>query len=152
VSPLAGRLADRVGDRPLATLGLGLHAIGLLLLGVVVTPDSGYGTVIGPLLLTGIGIAVGFPTVASAVMRSVPLTHTAIASGVSNTFRQVGAVFGVALATAVFATAGSYRTPGEFVDGLRPAFVALSVVCAVCATLGVLIWRSDRTTAPAQIT
>jgi hypothetical protein len=79
-------------------------------------------------------------------MRSVPLTHTAIASGVSNTFRQVGAVFGVALAAAVFATAGSYRTPGEFVDGLRPAFVALSAVCAASATLGVLIWRSDRNT------
>jgi EmrB/QacA subfamily drug resistance transporter len=152
VSPLAGRLADRVGDRSLVTLGLGLQAVGLLLLGVVVTPDSGYGTVIGPLLLTGIGIAVAFPTIASAVMRSVPLTHTAIASGVSNTFRQVGAVFGVALAAAVFATAGSYRTPGELVDGLRPAFVALSVVCAVCATLGVLIWRSDRTTTQAQTT
>ncbi len=141
LSPVAGRLADRIGEKPLVALGLGLHALGLLLLGVVVTRTSGYGTAIGPLFLAGAGIAIAFPTIASAVMRSARPAETAIASGVSNTFRQVGAVFGVAVAAAVFAAAGSYRTAGEFVDGARPAFVALGVVCAVAAIAGLLIWR-----------
>jgi hypothetical protein len=44
-------------------------------------------------------------------------------------------VFGAASATAVFATAGNYLTPGDFVAGLRPALIALSALAAL-ASLG----------------
>jgi EmrB/QacA subfamily drug resistance transporter len=131
LSPLAGRLADRIGERPLVMLGLALEATGLLLIGALVTDTSGYRTIVGPLFIAGIGIAIAFPTVTTAVMRSFGATETAVASGISNTFRQVGAVFGVAIATAVFAAAGSYRSAGEFVDGFRPAFLVLAALCTI---------------------
>jgi hypothetical protein len=74
--------------------------------------------------------------VTTAVMRSVGPDETAVASGISNTFRQVGAVFGVAIATAIFAAEGSYRTTSEFVDGLSPAFITLGVLCAIGVLAG----------------
>jgi EmrB/QacA subfamily drug resistance transporter len=141
VSPVAGRLADRIGERPLVMLGLGLQAFGLLLIGVLVTETSGYGTIVGPLFVTGVGIAIAFPTVTTAVMRSVGPAEVGIASGVSNTFRQVGAVFGVAIAAAIFAGNGGYGTPSDFVNGYRPAFLALSVLCAVGVIAGMVIRR-----------
>jgi EmrB/QacA subfamily drug resistance transporter len=139
LAPIAGRLADRIGERPLVMLGLALEATGLLLIGALVTATSGYRTIVGPLFIAGAGIAIAFPTVTTAVMRSVSPDETAVASGISNTFRQVGAVFGVAVATAIFAAEGSYRTAGEFVDGLSPAFISLGVLCAIGVIAGVVL-------------
>jgi len=150
VSPVAGRLADGIGEQPLVMLGLGLQALGLVLIGALVTDTSGYGTIMGPLFVTGAGIAIAFPTVTTAVMRSVGPVQTGVASGISNTFRQVGAVFGVAIAAAIFATEGSYRTPSEFVDGFRPAFIALGVLCTIGVFAGFTIRRSTSVATPAQ--
>jgi hypothetical protein len=71
-----------------------------------------------------------FPTVASSVMRSVSPEQSAIASGISNTFRQIGAVFGVEITTAVFTTTGSDQTPSSFVNGYSPAFIVLGTLSA----------------------
>ena len=106
----------------------------------------------GPLFIAGIGIAIAFPTVTTAVMRSFGATETAVASGISNTFRQVGAVFGVAIATAVFATAGSYRTAGEFVDGFRPAFLVLAALCTIGVISAAMVRRTVSGGAAAALT
>ncbi|HEX4812121.1 MAG TPA: DHA2 family efflux MFS transporter permease subunit [Nonomuraea sp.] len=132
LSPLAGRLADRLGERPLVAAGLALQGLGLALIGILVTDTSGYATIVGPLAITGAGVAIAFPTAASSAMRSAGPAEAGIASGISNTFRQAGAVFGVAMCTAIFAANGNYRTAGDFIDGYSPAFVTLGALC--CAT------------------
>ena len=48
-------------------------------------------------------------------------------------------MFGVAIATAIFAAEGSYGTASEFVDGLSPSFIALGVLCAIGVLAGVLL-------------
>jgi MFS family permease len=77
LSPIAGRLADRIAERPLVMLGLslGLEATGLLLIGALVTDSSGYRTIVGPVFIAGGGIAIAFPTVTAAVMRSAAQTR-----------------------------------------------------------------------------
>ncbi|QFZ18304.1 DHA2 family efflux MFS transporter permease subunit [Saccharothrix syringae] len=149
IAPVTGRLADRIGEKPLIMLGLGLQALGLLLISALVTDTSGYGTIVGPLFVIGFGIAIAFPTVTTAVMRSVDPREAGIASGTSNTFRQVGAVFGVAIATAVFAGSGSYRTPAEFVSGFKPAFLVLGLLCVVGVGVGAMVRRHAATARPA---
>jgi EmrB/QacA subfamily drug resistance transporter len=141
LSPLAGRLADRVGEKPLVVIGLGLQASGFVLIGALVTPTSGYGAIIGPLFAAGVGIALAFPTVTTAVMRSISPVQAGVASGVSNTFRQVGAVFGVAIAAAVFTRFGGYEAPSEFVSGYGPAMIVLSLISAAGAAAAIIIIR-----------
>ncbi len=126
VSPVAGLLADRIGERPLVIAGLGLFAAAFFAIGPLTTSGAGYTTLIVPLFVAGIGVATAFPTIATAVMRSADATRLGVASGVSNTMRQVGAVFGVAVA--VFSTFGGYGSPEQFVDGFGPTVTVLAAI------------------------
>ena len=72
VAPVAGALADRIGNRPFMVGGLILQAAGLGWLAAVVAPGVGYGALVAPLVIAGVGIAMCFPTVANLVTGSVP--------------------------------------------------------------------------------
>ena len=96
------------------------------------------GTVYG-LVAIGLGIALVLPNVASAALGSALPEHIGKASGANSTFRQLGSVFGIAIAVLVFDRAGSYASPGSVVDGARAAlFVAAAVgVLGAVAALGI---------------
>ncbi len=128
IAPLAGRLADQVGERPLIVTGLAAMAAAFAWLGMTLTSTTAYTSLIALLLLAGLGSAMVFPTAIAAVLRAAPPSQVGVASGASSTIRQVGAPFGVAIASAVFAAHGSYATPLTFVHGLRPALDALALI------------------------
>ncbi|MFG1810556.1 MFS transporter [Streptomyces sp. NPDC049040] len=132
VAPLAGVLSDRFGNRPFMVAGLLLQGAGLLWLGLVSSTDAGYGKLVVPLVVAGVGISMTFPTVANAVVGSVPLEDAGVAAGTNNTVREAGGVFGVAVLVAVFAAHGGYRTPASFMDGFRAA----EFVAAAAAVIG----------------
>ncbi|MBJ7609112.1 MAG: MFS transporter [Candidatus Dormibacteraeota bacterium] len=133
VTPLAGALADRIGDRPLMVCGLLLQAIGFAWIGVEATPMLGYGALIAPLLLAGIGISLVFGTVANAVVGGVTADDLGIAAATNASFRQLGAPFGVAIAAAVFAHAGGFATPQAIAAGVGPALLVAGVISALGA-------------------
>jgi EmrB/QacA subfamily drug resistance transporter len=135
VAPIAGVLSDKLGNRPFMVVGLLLQGGGLLWLALAVEPDVGYGSLILPLIVAGIGIAMVFPTVANAVVGSVPITDSGVAAGTNNTVREAGGVFGVAILAAVFAAHGGYASPGDFMDGFRSA----EIVAAGAAVLGAAV-------------
>jgi EmrB/QacA subfamily drug resistance transporter len=136
IAPLAGRLADRLGERVPIAAGLACQALAFTLIALTTTSTGGYLTLAGPLLLAGIGASLAFPTTASAALRVVTPHQLGIASGLSTTLQQVGGVFGVAIATAIFTSAGSYRTIDTFLHGLRPALLAVAALSAVGALAG----------------
>lgn len=138
VAPVAGVLSDRFGNRPFMVLGLLLQGAGLLWLALVSSPDVGYGTLVGPLVLAGIGISMTFPTVANAVVGSVPLEDSGVAAGTNNTVREAGGVFGVAVLVAVFAAHGGYGSAASFMDGFKAAEVVAAAAAAVGAAIAVL--------------
>ncbi|MFF4253402.1 DHA2 family efflux MFS transporter permease subunit [Streptomyces sp. NPDC001663] len=121
VAPVAGALADRFGTRPFMFVGLLLQATGLALLAWQVEPGVGYGQLVVPLIIAGIGISMVFPSVANAVTSSVPLSEAGVAAGVNNAMRELGGVFGVAVAALVFTQYGGYGSPAAFLDGCAPA-------------------------------
>ncbi|SFC65289.1 drug resistance transporter, EmrB/QacA subfamily [Nocardioides terrae] len=135
VAPIAGGLSDRLGNKPFLLAGMLLQGVGLGWLGLVAKADVGYGTLIGPLIVSGVGISMVFPTMANAVVGSVPLEQSGLASGTNNTVREVGGVFGVAVMAAVFAAHGSYRSAGDFMEGFRYA----ELVAGGVAVIGALI-------------
>jgi EmrB/QacA subfamily drug resistance transporter len=139
VAPLAGALADRHGNRLFMALGLSLQAIGLAWVAVIAAPDVGYAQLGLALAVAGIGTSMTFPTVANAVMSSVPPGEAGVASGTSSALRELGGVFGVAVLAAVFAHRGAYGSPQEFADGFGAALwvgVGMSALGALAALAG----------------
>lgn len=128
VAPLAGILADRLGERPIITAALVLFSGAFFAIGLLVKSGHTYTTLAVPLVVAGIGVAAAMPTTATAVMRAVDPGRYAIASGVSNTIRQAGAGFGVALAVAMFSIFGGYESGPEFFEGFGAAVYALAAV------------------------
>lgn len=135
VAPVAGALADRFGTRPFMLGGLVLQATGLALLAWQVEPGVRYGQLVVPLIIAGIGISMVFPSVANAVTSSVPLGDAGVAAGVNNALRELGGVFGVAVAALVFTQYGGYGSPASFLDGCAPALW----VSAGAAGVGALV-------------
>lgn len=134
VSPIAGALADRYGNRPFMVVGMALQATGLGWIAAVVSSDISYTQLGLALGVAGIGIGLVFPTVANAVLASVPLSEAGAASGTNSTLRELGGVLGVAVLASVFAGRGAYGSPEAFFDG----FSAALWVGVALTTLGML--------------
>ena len=146
VAPLAGALSDRIGGRPLMATGLALQAAGLAWIAFVSTPTVGYGELVTPFVLSGIGMALYFAPVANVVLSAVRPEEEGQASGANNAIRELGGVFGVAVLASVFAHYGGYVSGETFVDGLTPAiYVGAALVAAgALAALGVARRRPPR--------
>jgi EmrB/QacA subfamily drug resistance transporter len=121
IAPLAGGLADRYGNRPFMVLGLALQAIGYAWVAAIAAPGVDYLQLGIAFTISGIGTSFCFPTVATAVMGSVPLEQAGVASGANSALRELGGVVGVAVLASVFSAHGGYATPARFVAGFTPA-------------------------------
>ena len=137
IAPLAGTLADRYGNRPFMVLGLAMQALGLAWVATIAAPGMGYGELAIALTVAGTGTSLCFPTVANAVMGSVPLAEAGVASGANSALRELGGVFGVAVLAAVFSHGNVYQSPAAFAHGFTQALwvaaglSALGIVAAV---------------------
>ena len=139
VAPAAGAVADKIGSRPLIVSGLALQGAGLAWIALGATSTSGYGQLVLPLIIAGIGISMTVPTVPTSALNALPPADIGKASGVLSTLQRFGAVFGVAIVAAVFSANGHLGSPAAVTSGFRPALAAaagLSVVGALTA-LGV---------------
>jgi EmrB/QacA subfamily drug resistance transporter len=144
VAPIAGALSDRIGGRPLMATGLALQAIGLAWIASVSTATVGYTSLVGPFILSGIGMGMFFAPVANVVLSSVRRDQEGKASGANNAIREVGGVLGVAALATIFARTGGYESPETFTEGLVPAIWVGAVVVGIGAALALLIPRKRR--------
>ncbi|MFG2717755.1 MFS transporter [Streptomyces sp. NPDC048416] len=140
VSPFAGRLAARYGFRMVATVGLTLAGGGLWALGLV-HADTGYGNVWWRLAIAGIGFALTLSPLTGAAIQAVSPHEGGLASGISGTTRQIGAVLGVALLGAVVRARQSGGA--SFETGLNSAFIVAGIVTLATAVFtGLWLARS----------
>jgi EmrB/QacA subfamily drug resistance transporter len=144
VAPIAGALSDRIGGRPFMAGGLALQAIGLAWIAAVSTPTVGYGSLVGPFILSGIGMGMFFAPVANVVLSAVRRVEEGKASGTNNAIREVGGVFGVAVLASVFTRYGGYQSPETFADGLVAATWVGAAVVGVGSLVSLLIPRKSR--------
>jgi EmrB/QacA subfamily drug resistance transporter len=136
VAPIAGALADRIGERPLLVGGLALQAAGMAWIALIAEPGTAYGDLIAPLVVAGIGASMAIPPAASSVMGAVAQEEIGKAAGANSMLRELGGVFGIAILVAVFAGAGSYASPGAFSDGFAAAIAVSAALSAVGAIAG----------------
>ena len=101
VSPLSGRLADRVGPRLPMAAGLSLLAAALFLLSELKV-DSAFSALLIPFALMGAGMGLTMSPMSTAAMNAVDVTKAGVASGILSMSRMVGGSFGVAAIGALF--------------------------------------------------
>jgi EmrB/QacA subfamily drug resistance transporter len=107
-SPLAGLLVPRVAPRLLLFGGLTAVAGGLLLMSGIDAGD-GWTTLLPGFLVAGVGIGILNPVIADVAVSVVPRAQSGMASGINDTFRQVGVAIGLAVWGAVFVGRGADR-------------------------------------------
>ncbi len=150
VAPIAGALADRIGERPLMVSGLSLQAAGTAWLAAIAGPDLAYSQMLAPFIVAGVGVSMAIPSAQNSVVGSVAMEAVGKAAGVNSMMRELGGVFGIAVSVAVFATAGSYASAQAFTDGFGPAiFVSAGLALAgAIAALALPRRRTSAATAP----
>jgi MFS family permease len=132
IAPMAGAVADRIGARPLIAGGLALQAVGFAWLAVISSTTVTYGQLVTPLVVAGIGVSLSIPAASTAALGTLPETLLGKASGATSLLRELGGVFGIALAVAAFASFGGYASPTDFADG----FTAAAGIAAILAVIG----------------
>src|SRR5436190_10698172 len=100
VAPIAGNLTSRFPLRAFLRLGLLLVSLALLLMHGV-TPHSSWTTLLAGFIVAGVGIGLCNPALATGAVGVVPPARSGVASGINNTFRQVGIATGIAALGAV---------------------------------------------------
>ncbi len=136
VAPVAGAISDRIGARRLVVPGLVLQGAGFAWIVSLAGTSAGYAGYVWPFVLAGTGISMALPCVTAAGLNAAPPALLGKASGTLNTLQQFGAVFGVAIVTAVFNSEGSLAGPVAVTSGYRPALAVaagLSVLGAAAA-------------------
>jgi EmrB/QacA subfamily drug resistance transporter len=141
IAPIAGALSDRIGGHRLMAAGLALQSAGLLWIAAISTPTTPYADLVGPFMLSGIGMALFFAPVANVVLSAVRPEQEGKASGANNAIRELGGVFGVAVLAAVFSHVGGYGTAESFTHGMTIAVYIGGSLVALGALAAALIQR-----------
>ena len=139
IAPSAGKLADRIGERPLVVSGLLLQVAGFAWLAVAAAPGLAYPVMLAPMVISGTGLALALPAVTKAVVGSVPRADIGKASGSFSTMRQLGGAFGIAILAAVFGAAGGYTSAAAFSDGFASAMAAATGLALAGALAGLAL-------------
>jgi EmrB/QacA subfamily drug resistance transporter len=133
VAPLAGALSDRIGRRPIMVAGLTLQALGFVWVAARGSLATGWIELAVALLVAGVGISMALPTVPTAVLGAVSPEELGKASGINYMAQRFGAVFAIAIGSAVFSAYGHLGTPSSVTDGFRPALWACAALAALAA-------------------
>lgn len=135
LSPVAGRLSDRVEPRLVASLGMLVSLAGLLPL-VFLTRSTTVAAVAGSLLVLGTGFGLFSSPNANAVMSAVPRQHYGVGTATLNTMRVVGQAMSMALVALILGHHMGSRALGpetvpELLASSRVAFALFSGLCVV---------------------
>jgi EmrB/QacA subfamily drug resistance transporter len=154
IAPFSGALADRIGTRWLAAVGLSVACFGLILVSQL-NAQSHVWDIVWRLIIIGVGQALFQSPNNSALMGAAPRNLQGTASGFLATGRVVGQSLSVALAGTIFAafggaTAGLLLSSNQSSQSLSPeqllhlqqtftnGFHAAFITCACVAACGVL--------------
>ncbi|MDP4502430.1 MFS transporter [Nonomuraea turcica] len=135
---LGGHLIGRIGGRPVAVASFVVTAAGAALMTRISPDASAYTTLLPGFVLAALGIGPAFVTATMTTMANIPPGENGVASGVINTFHELGGSIGVAVVSTVAASSlvpGSAGGIGGFVAGLTLCAVVAGVAAAVALGL-----------------
>ena len=139
VAPIAGALADRIGERPLMVGGLTLQAVGMGWLALIAEPGLPYSDLLAPFIVAGVGVSMAIPSAQNSGVGAIATDAIGKAAGANSMMRELGGVFGVALVVAVFAATGGYASAATFTDGFGPAIGVAAALALIGAVAGLAL-------------
>jgi len=139
-APLSGRLADRFEPARIATLGILISAVGLLLAAATTGPDTPLWLLVPELCLIGAGFGLFVTPNSTAIMASVDRSRYGLASGLIGVMRTLGMAANLTCVAFLFSiflgdAAVTPETLPAFLDAMRTGLI----VSAVLACLGVAV-------------
>ena len=134
-SPFAGRLSDRIAPHKIASLGMGICSVNLLLFAFI-GGSTPLWVIIGGLMFVGLGFALFSSPNTNAVMACVDAQDYSVASSILATMRSIGHSSSMAIVTVVI---GAYMgnagladaTPTQLVNTMHTAFGIFTVLCLI---------------------
>jgi EmrB/QacA subfamily drug resistance transporter len=121
-------LVERIGAHRLMIIGITFSTLGMLWL-TQLGEHSNYLSLVGPLLVFGLGNGLAFVPLTTAALDGVDPADAGAASGLVNVMQQVGGSLGLAVLVTVFGTAS--KNAAKHVDpSLSPAEAARHVYVA----------------------
>jgi MFS family permease len=138
LSPLAGRLASRIGARPLLIVGPLLVAAGFALMAAMSANESYWTSVFPGLAVLALGAGIAVAPLTDAVLGAVDDEYEGAAAGVNNAVARVAGLLAVALVG--FVIGGS--DPKAIAAGYRTAMIAAAIASAAAALIAALTVRT----------
>jgi MFS transporter, DHA2 family, methylenomycin A resistance protein len=132
ISPLAPRIVNRFGRLVPIVVGQ-VSMIGGFVALALLPATAPAGVVAAAMMLVGGGGGLTVPPVASLILDSAPASLGGTASGVLNTFRQMGGSLGVAIFGAVV------NASGHFASGQRADYLVIAAVLAATALMSLTL-------------
>jgi MFS family permease len=135
LSPFAGRLSDRVEPRVISSIGMGITALGLMLL-IFLDDHTALLYLIASLIILGFGFALFSSPNMNAIMGSVDKRYYGIASASVGTMRLLGQMVSMGIVTLMFALfIGRARITPQYypmlINSIKVVFIISFCLC-VC--------------------
>ncbi|WP_375386632.1 MFS transporter [uncultured Microbacterium sp.] len=168
LSPLSGRLLDRVDPRVILVPGLVLYTLSLVWYSTLMDASTPIWMFLLPSALTGIASAGMWGPLATTANRNLPVQLAGAGSGIYNTMRTVGSVIGSAAIAAFMqsrlnanlpgadAASGGFgggQLPPQVVDGFSEAMaqtLLLPAAVMLIAIVAVMFMRPTQASANAE--
>ena len=159
IAPLSGRLSDKIGARVVATLGLSIQIVGVLIYMTLGISASIYAVVLGAVVY-GSGNSAFFAPNNSAVMASAPPRAYGVTSGLLRTLANMGMLSSFALALLIASLSiprifafeiflGAGKINGQlssaYITGMHTALLASIFLLLIAMVLSILRGKESRT-------
>jgi EmrB/QacA subfamily drug resistance transporter len=134
-APFAGRISDRIQPRFVASTGMGVVVLGLVLF-IFLSQTTSILFIMVSLALLGFGLALFVSPNTNAVMSSVEKRSYGVASATVATMRHLGMILNMGVVMLLFAlNMGNVQvTPehhGAFLQSIKTAFIISAVICCI---------------------
>ena len=133
LSPLTGRLSDRVEHRIVSTTGTAFVLVGIFFL-IFFNRDTPFTLICGVLVIIGIGLALFATPNTNAIMSSVTRKDYAVAASLANTMRTLGSNFSLSITMITFAVViGRVSFTAEYADSfLASTRIIFGIFVGLC--------------------